>query len=258
MNTQIKKTKEDKKIHAKFALGLIVSGFVGGCISVAASLLNFYTQGLDAKAIYEWAFPISVYFAIAVSVLLILAALISLHKSTKIVRSITEEEEDTISIVESRLFFPLTAAGLFNIFILFMFGLHFFFAFEAEMFGTPYYLLSFLNFIVSNVFILYIQNKTIRLEKVLNPEKQGNIFSLNFRKTWESSLDEAERLQHAQAAYKAYVAGTLTAIGLWLLCVIAIITFHTGVLALICVCTLWAVMTATYCAYAAKPYRIRN
>ena len=69
----------------------------------------------------------------------------------------------------------------------------------------------------------------------MNPEKQGSVYDLNFRKKWWGSFDEAEKFVTYKASYTTMKAISYTCMGLWLFCLIGMIFFDFGVLPLIMV-----------------------
>lgn len=59
-------------------------------------------------------------------------------------------------------------------------------------------------FVVGNFVRLKIQQIMVDFQKMMNPEKRGSVFDLNFRKKWEESCDEMEKMIIYKSAYNAY------------------------------------------------------
>ncbi len=59
-------------------------------------------------------------------------------------------------------------------------------------------------FIVGNFVRLKVQQIMVDFQKMMNPEKRGSVFDLNFRKKWEESCDEMEKMVIYKSAYNAY------------------------------------------------------
>lgn len=57
---------------------------------------------------------------------------------------------------------------------------------------------------VAGVLIVLMQWLILRYIKRINPEKRGNLFTLNFQKIWMASCDEAEQMILFRSGYKAY------------------------------------------------------
>ena len=62
---------------------------------------------------------------------------------------------------------------------------------------------------------IVLQGFVVDLVRRLNPEKQGNVYDVKFRKKWLSSCDEAERQQIGQAAYVSFTVSNYTGLLVW-------------------------------------------
>ena len=99
---------------------------------------------------------------------------------------------------------------------------------------------------------LFIQAKTIDLEKKLNPEKKGNIFDSNFSKDWENSCDEAEKAKIYKSGYKAFKVAVISCMAMWIISVFGQLFFNTGLLPCITLTVIWLSMTIAYYVEAVK------
>ncbi|MBQ1172221.1 MAG: DUF3169 family protein [Lachnospiraceae bacterium] len=97
-------------------------------------------------------------------------------------------------------------------------------------------------FMFGMALFLIINALIVNLEKKINPEKQGNIFDIHFRKKWINCMDEAELMKAAKGAQKAYSAGMLTGMILWVIAFVLMLTLHTGILPIICIMIMMIVM----------------
>ena len=102
--------------------------------------------------------------------------------------------------------------------------------------------LFFLNIILLAVF----QKLSVDLVKKINPEKRGNIFDTEFNKNWLASCDEAEKKMIYEASYMAYRAASTACLVLWLLTLMAMLLFDTGILASACVFVIWLTLILAY------------
>ena len=77
--------------------------------------------------------------------------------------------------------------------------------------------------VVSMVWTVVLQARTVAAVKVIYPEKRGNVFDARFRKDWYDSCDEAERQEIGQCSYRAFqtVSGILSVVTL-ALCLLTI------------------------------------
>ena len=101
-------------------------------------------------------------------------------------------------------------------------------------------------FCLSFVIEMAVQNRILKLEKELNPEKKGSIFNFNFQKEWLGSCDEAERLVEYKSGFRAYMIGQYVCIGLWLFCIIGQLTFDIGIMPIICLTIVWLTLVCTF------------
>lgn len=85
----------------------------------------------------------------------------------------------------------------------------------------------------------------VDLRKRLNPEKRGSVFDLRFQKDWEASCDEAEKLLLYRAGYRAYRAGGVACLVLWLLSFFGQTLLHCGLYPSLTVCIIWLVLELT-------------
>lgn len=242
------KKKSEKWIIVKFVLILLASGVVGYFSSVLAGYL------MDHGAVQAARFGellLSAVPAIFVMTNVVVAAVsLGLYfRCRRAVRGWDGEDEDQIEEIEQRLSYPVVFANI-------MMVLNFFF-FSAtvemaeytalgEKYGVILFPVCLLTFVLGYVWIIAVTNGAVKLEKTLNPEKQGNIFDTKFGKDWMNSCDEAEQRQIHECGFRAYKAGSTTCMIMWVLAMFAQLWLETGIYPVACVCIIWLVMTATY------------
>ncbi len=113
-------------------------------------------------------------------------------------------------------------------------------------------LITIATFIVANICSISMQNKTVALDKKMNPEKRGNVFDKKFAKEWIESCDEAEKSLIYQSAYTAYRVAISFSTALWGISLIGMMSFHTGVLAVVVSSIIMIVLISTYSVTAYK------
>ena len=101
-------------------------------------------------------------------------------------------------------------------------------------------------FVVSDALVIFAQQKTVDLERKMNPEKHGSVYDTKFQKKWLESCDESERRQIGQACYKAYMVATRFCLGLWLVLVILSMVFEMSILPVFVLLLVWGVLQVTY------------
>lgn len=102
------------------------------------------------------------------------------------------------------------------------------------------------TFVISMVLYYTVLKITVDLEKKLNPEKKGNPFDFHFMREWENSSDEGEILMQSKACQKGFLAGQIAGIFMWIVSFTCMLVFHTGVLPVICCCSILLCMYLTY------------
>lgn len=97
-------------------------------------------------------------------------------------------------------------------------------------------------FFVVMALSMTVSTLIVSLEKKINPEKKGNVFDIHFMKKWLGSMDEGELMKIARGAQKAYIAGIITGMILWVISFVCMLTFHTGIMPIICITVMMIVM----------------
>ncbi len=101
-------------------------------------------------------------------------------------------------------------------------------------------------FLVSCGLVIFAQQKTVDLEKRMNPEKHGSVYDTKFQKKWLDSCDESERRQIGEASRRAYMVTTRLCLGLWLALVILSMLFDMSLLPVFVLLLVWGTMQVTY------------
>lgn len=103
-----------------------------------------------------------------------------------------------------------------------------------------------LAFLLSMIFLAFLQRKSIEQVRILNPEKKGDALDLHFKKKWLESSDEQERLATYAASYKAFSSLGIVFFVLYALLVLMIPFFNIGFLPFLCVGCMWLIPNAVY------------
>lgn len=95
-------------------------------------------------------------------------------------------------------------------------------------------------------FSINLQRCVVDLIRRMNPEKQGSVYDIRFRKKWYDSCDEAERRRIGEASYAAYTATTYTSLILWVVMVMLNIFVPVGPLPALAALVPWGAAQLTY------------
>lgn len=93
---------------------------------------------------------------------------------------------------------------------------------------------------------VHLQRRVVDLTRRMNPEKQGSVYDVKFRKKWYDSCDEAERRRIGEAAYAAYIATTYTSLALWVVMALLNIFVPVGPLPILAALAPWGAGQLTY------------
>ncbi len=100
-------------------------------------------------------------------------------------------------------------------------------------------------FLFALILYLALASLVVSLKKKINPEKKGNVFDIHFTKRWIGSMDEAELMKTARASQKACFAGVITCMIMWVISLVSMFVFHTGILPILCITVIMMVMVIT-------------
>lgn len=250
--------KEDKKAFKKFLFILLLSCVVGSVIGFLSALVRDIWTVEISQSVKILGRVLGVYGGYMITIILLLVSMILYRKSRKEFLAWDGEDEDIESRMDVRLSYVSWFAQLIMIFSYFFLGTGAYVQLGnkevvKEMLDT-----NFIEWIVNLILVLgsmlfslvasmRLQQKVVNFTKELNPEKQGSVYDMNFGKKWLGSFDEAEKFITYKSSYTAMKATSYTCMGLWLFCLIGMMSFDFGVLPLVMVLIVWLVQTSTYC-----------
>lgn len=245
--------REDRKALKKFWIMLICSGFLGMLFGVLSVFLSDSDLGLDSEGA-KWVLrQIGVFGSFVVTTVILFIIIMIYRKTRGLYRSWDGEDEEIYNQIEEKLSYALMFASIGIIF-----G-YFFFSFGIYVIGLKgdsdsvlkITLWEFWTVLLGMIYAIagacVAQQKIINLEKELNPEKKGSVFDINFNDKWMESSDEAERFLTYKAAYRAFRMMQTVFPAAWIISLLGMITFETGLFPSILILALWMVMVCTYC-----------
>lgn len=242
------KKKSNTKIYIIFAI-MVVASLVGGFF---AGKLVGANKGSLNEINWDGIWKLTaVTLPIVYGVLALVAFVVIFVMYGRLKRAIGrwdgENEEDIVDI-ERRItrvsFLPcIVVFGGFVLFPMCIYAVDMSYGYKNGMSMT---IVSELVFLVSLVFYCVIEKLVIDEEKKLNPEKNGNIFDIHFRRDWEKSSDEAELIAIAKSSKKGFMVGIKVGFVMWLLMFMCMFAFDTGVMPLVAVGIILLVMYVAY------------
>lgn len=234
--------KENRKAFPKFLLIVVAGALLGfaGCFGckfindqkLLDTLAPAFQTGLRILA--AWGIP-------AVWVLLILPGALLFRKAKIMFRS--WDGEDTICPEQIdhtlELFTLFASIAQLLVFL--------FFTISASVGYRSLMLLATVELLISQAALMWLQQKVVDLNRLLNPEKDGSVYDLHFHKKWMQSCDEAEQLRIGQAAFAAFKATNIACMSLWVLLFFGHFFFDLPIFATFIVILIWGVLLISYC-----------
>lgn len=252
--------KDNKKSGMLFIVIMVVCGIFGGILGMIFAMARKSIPEMQA-AFEEFMTANIITFAVViplVMILMILFAAVWSIRNIKITKNsasgfIERDDEESLRRIDKKLSY--------NLWILNGIGIIFYFLFAVMMFADIKFglkqvpkisIYTVVVFLAAILIIIKLQQKLVDCTRIINPEKKGSVYDLNFAKKWEESCDEAEKLTIYRAAYKAYQRVNILCIVLWAFFVILGIFSGIGFLPVVTVIIIWTVLSCTYNYYAIK------
>lgn len=253
MSEKRKAKKSDIKIYIIFGVVMYIcmtAGFLMGRIGFSLQDKIDSINWVDiANILY---LPSAIIFAVVVLIVYGISFMfyISSKKHYTMLMKLDDETfEERIDEVELKLSKALTIAA--GVFMLSFLGFPLVLICSDTMekagidVGRAGNVIAVVAFVLSLALYLAIASCVVSLEKKINPEKNGNVFDVHFTKKWLGSMDEAELMKTARAAQKAYIAGVISCMIMWVISLISMFVFHTGIMPIICITVIMMVMVIT-------------
>lgn len=253
-----KKQKTDKQIFHRWVIVMVLAflaGVFGGSFS-RAIIEWFMNITSDVKINMELMLYLSVGFFMLVNVIGLGITFVFYKKAKNMTKKWDGEDEDVLDAIEDKLDIAMLPITIMTSVNYFLFGLTTYIGMaliELKVLGSVIATTaSILIFVSALLLSVALQKKCVDLTKQLNPEKKGNIFDKNFSKEWLASCDEAQQLMIYKASYAAYKSVGSACRILWLVTIIGMMSFDTGLLPVFCVSAIMLVMQISYFVEAKK------
>ena len=248
--------RENKKALTGFTIIMVISVIVGGILGASSNAVEQYmkVRGATGQSVEDFIVhilgKISPFGILAIGIVGFGFAYAMIRKTRKEFSQWDMEEEETYDRMERRLSNALGISSTVMIIDFFLFAVGFYyFVYDTK---DAFFAITILSYLVSIGIIIFLQQKTVDLEKEINPEKKGSIYDMNFQSKWLESCDEAEQLLIYKAAYKTYQTVNLLCIFIWVILVLSAMVFQIGILPVSIVTLIWFVMQTVYLKETAK------
>lgn len=240
-----KEKGENRKALPRFALTMLGSLLAGGVLGFILGISRVFgaETGALAEALNDFLSAVTPW-GIPVTSVLTLGPAFFLYRSAakKYAAWGGGDEDETSESIETTLSWVLLLSAvqlLINFFFMAAFCVYYM---DADIDALALVGV----FIVSDALVIFAQQKTVDLERKMNPEKHGSVYDTKFQKKWLESCDESERRQIGQACYRAYMVTTRVCLGVWLVLVILSMVFEMSILPVFILLLVWGVLQVTY------------
>lgn len=232
--------RDNRKALPKYLLILLAAAIFGGVMGFAAgwlghddlseTLADALANGLITGA--PWAM-------LATSVVSLAVILVLYRGARRLFAGWDGESEEVMDRAGEKLNWALLLTTAQIVLDMFFFS-------AAIMGRSMAALWAVLGFIVSVFLLIFAQQKVVDLTRRMNPEKQGSVYDLHFRKKWLDSCDEAERREIGEAAYQAFIVTNSVCPFLWLAMVLLNFVFDLGLMPSAMVLLVWGCLQVSY------------
>jgi len=244
MNEKKQAKSENRKALPKFALTMLLSLLGGGVLGFIVGFTNVFGLAVDdavdwlygaLRAVTPWAIPVTSVLTLGGCFFLYRAA------AGKFKAWDGGDEDETSEAVERLLSWVLLLSA-----VQMLIDLFFMTAASACSLALAQMLPFIVIFLLSCAGVIFAQQKTVDLERRMNPEKRGSVYDTKFQKKWYDSCDESERRQIGEASLHAYTVTSRFCIGLWLALTVLGMSVEIGILPVLAVLLVLGVMQVSY------------
>lgn len=242
--------QQDRRIHAKFALIMLLSaagGAVFGFLVIARP--GGFVGAI--QAVSDWLLAAGLYLFAAGLALLAVGSLF-LHRAKGFAAAALQTgADDAFDSADRCAGLAMTFSGAGYVWLLLCTGL----CFNAHIMGQAgavQAMMVFVMILVQLVWTSALQAGAVKLMKRLCPEKRGNVFDTKFQKEWYASCDEAERARIAESSYFSFKVMNVIYPFAMLAIILVGAAAPINALWYVLVGGLWLVHQLTYLVYAYK------
>ena len=228
---EAKNKKEDKKQFKPFIIILIICFLVGIGVGKLSRIIENDLESIKeamthVEVVLAYILP-SLFLLINIVELIFVSVLV--RKQEKRLKEWDGEDEEILDDIERKLDLPLNLTNVLQILGIFLFAacIHIDISVDKLHKENIFFWIVIIDFVASLIICTMSQKRMVNLVKVMNPEKNGSIFDVNFNKKWEESCDEAQKMLLYKASYRAFRVSNVMCCCLWVVCIITDFAFHT-------------------------------
>ena len=254
-NGRDKRVKTNKQIYTKFVVMIVAGCLVGFLAGFGGAFISDMYGGDIVGGLHQIFRVLIPIIYVALMVVLYTYSFLNYRKAKKLIDDWNGFDEEVLDEADKMLGLALEPSNIMMVCNFFLYSAMTYISGvtipgieenSGVKEGLPFLTIAVAVFVLNLVIITVIQKKVVDLTKKINPEKRGNIFDSEFNKEWLSSCDEAEKLSIYKAGYKAYQATSFACLIMWLLSLIGMLLFDTGILPSVCVFAIWLTMVLAY------------
>lgn len=254
---EAKNKNEDKKQFKPFIIIMIICVIVGiGAGKLLRIVENDLESIKEAMTHVEVALAyILPSFFLLINIVEVIIVSVLVGKQEKRLKEWDGEDEEILDDIERKLDLPLNLTNALQILGIFLFAacIHIHISVELpKLHENIIFWIVIIDFVASLIICTMYQKRMVNLVKVMNPEKNGSIFDVNFNKKWEESCDEAQKMLLYKASYRAFRVSIVMCCCLWVVCLLTDFAFHTGLFPIAVVLLIWLVQVLTYSKEASR------
>ena len=239
--------QENKKALKIFIPFVLVMGCLGGAVGYlstkefALSLSKRIVEMLE-----EGLYFISPCAVVLLSAGSVLTGRLLFNRSRRAYQNRGEQEEEILDQIEKRISDSIMIVNMGLIGSLLFFSITLPYIESYIEVSKILYIVMLLVFILGSIMGSRMNQLQIDFIKTINPKMKGSVYDMRFRKKWEESCDELEKLIIYKASYKAYAAANTACFAGWILLTLLSLFFDYGPLPVIIVFAIWITSMLAY------------
>lgn len=261
LSTEESIKKDNKKAGWKFALVLLACVIIGGVIGFVSAMTTsaiglsgitdrFHELMTGNISLILWSIPVIMMLMIVFISAWCVISIRTCKKKAPVY--IETDNEEGIEKLESKLSYVMWGTSVFVILYYLLYSLALYADFKYNEDGPVALLAATSIFMICIILVIVLQQRVVDCMRLMNPEKQGSVYDLNFNKKWEASCDEAEKMMIYKAGYKAYKVVNMLCMVLWVIFMIIGINTGSCFVTVMTVLVIWMVLVCVYSYHTIK------
>lgn len=242
---QDKIQKENRNKLPGFLFLVALGGVIGACTGIFSNWLAVIVSPAELSHATTQALGTATPFLALCCFPFLAATLLCLHKAQMLFDRWDGDDEQLPEQIEQRLNWAMLWISITQFLVFLSMGFCFsLLPLDAIQSSVALIVLFFV--IVVLFFCIGLQRRVVDLTRRMNPEKQGSVYDIKFRKKWYGSCDEAERRRIGEASYTAYITISYTSLFLWVTMAVLNVFIPVGPLPVLTALVPWGIGQVTY------------